>query len=142
METWRVWTPQRFLFLFIGLAYMMVWIQALLFHWRGAFRHRPMWGPVLTAPVLSAMGIVFAFIYGGVISVLFLILFLIGAMEGIAGIYYHLKGIRHYIGGFSLRNFMVGPPIILPMTFMVFSVVALLVYFLWPLPAGGGYAHR
>ncbi|MHB9031090.1 MAG: hypothetical protein ACYC9O_20165, partial [Candidatus Latescibacterota bacterium] len=140
METWEAWTPQRFIFLFVGLAYLLVWIQVLLYHWRGAFRHRPMWEPVLTAPLLAAMGIVFAFMYGGFLNLLFILLFAIGAFVGVSGIFFHFRGVHNYIGGFSLRNFMVGPPVILPMTFMVFSVVALLVYFVWSLPEGGGYA--
>ncbi|MEW5744753.1 MAG: hypothetical protein AB1805_04845 [Nitrospirota bacterium] len=144
MDTWESWPPQRFFYLFIGLAYLMLWVQVLLFHWRGAFRHWSMWGPVLFAPVLAVMGILYSFMYGGWLNWLFVILFAVGAIEGILGALFHFKGVKHYIGGFSLRNFMVGPPPILPMMFMTLSLVALLVYFAWPGPvtgpAGGGYA--
>lgn len=135
MERWDAWSPERFFYLFTGLAYMMVWVQVLLLHWRGAFRFRVMWTPVLEAPALSLMGIVFAFVHGGVLNALFVILFALGALSGLAGTYYHLKGIRHYVGGWTLRNFMAGPPAMLPLTFSALSMGALVVYCAWH--AGG-----
>ena len=133
MTGWDHWPPQRFIYLFIGLAYFLIWVQVSLFHWRGAFRHWPMWGPVLDSPLLGIIGILFAIIHGGWLNTLFLILFGLGTLGGLAGIYYHLAGIKHYIGGYTLRNFMVGPPIMLPITFMALSVAAIITYFLDPL---------
>ncbi|MHB0934960.1 MAG: hypothetical protein ACYDCO_05460 [Armatimonadota bacterium] len=137
MDTWDGWPLQRFIYLFIGLAHMMIWVQVVLFHWRGAFRIWAMWLPVLAGPLLAMMGIVFAFVYGGWLNGLYVFLFSVGVLGGMIGTYYHFRGVSHYIGGWSLRNFMVGPPPILPMTFFAFSVVALLVFFLWPGPVGG-----
>lgn len=131
MERWDAWTPERFFYLFIGLAYMMVWVQVLLMHWRGAFRFRIMWAPVLEAPVLSLMGVVFAFVHGGWLNTLFIIVFTLGALGGLAGTYFHFKGIRRYIGGWTIRNFLAGPPPMLPLTFSALSIGALLVYFAW-----------
>ncbi len=142
MGIWDSWLPQRFFYLFIGVAYLFIWVQALLYHWRGAFRSLAMWGPVLFAPFLSAMGIVFAFISGGFINWIFVALFAIGMLEGLIGVSLHFAGVKHYIGGFSLRNFMVGPPVMLPMLFLALSLGALLMFFLWPGPAGGLYAHN
>ena len=136
MSLWETWLPQRFFYLFIGAAYLLVWIQVVLFHWRGAFRHAAMWGPVLFAPFLSAMGIVFAFVHGGIVNWIFIIIYAIGTLSGMMGAVYHFKGVRHYIGGFTLRNFMVGPPVILPLMFLSLSAGALLMFFLWP-PQGG-----
>jgi hypothetical protein len=101
---WGSWLPQRFFYLFIGTAFLLVWIQVILLHWRGAFRRWPMWGPVLFSPVLSAMGILFAFVYGAWLNTLFIVIFAIGALDGLIGIYYHFAGVRHYIGGWTLRS--------------------------------------
>jgi uncharacterized membrane protein YuzA (DUF378 family) len=142
MSTWEGWPLQRFFYLFIGLAYLMIWLQVTLFHWRGAFRRWPMWGPVLFAPFLAFMGILFAFIYGQWLNWLLVVLFIIGTIVGLIGVVFHFDGIRHFIGKYSLRNFMVGPPPMMPLMFMMLSLAALLVYFLWPGPVttGGAYA--
>jgi hypothetical protein len=137
VDVWHAWSPQRFFYLFIGMAYLLIWIQVGLFHWRGAFRHTIMWGPVLYAPILAIMGMLYAFVYGGWLNWLFVIIFSLGALEGLIGTYYHLAGVKHYIGGWTLRNLMNGPPFILPITFLAFSAVALLIFFLWPGPVGG-----
>ncbi len=131
MEQWAAWTPERFFYLFIGLAYFLVWAQVLLMHWKGAFRFKVMWAPVMEAPFLSAMGIVFSLAHGGWLEGLFVIIFGIGALGGAIGSYYHLKGIRRYVGGWTLRNFMAGPPFALPVMFSVLSIAALFVYFVW-----------
>jgi len=133
---WEIPDLRNFFFLFIGAAYLLVWIQVILFHWRGAFRSRLMWGPVVLSPVLSAAGVLYAFLQGGPMDLLLVIVYALGALEGLAGTYYHFRGVRSYIGGWTLRNFMVGPPVILTFIFMVLSIAALLVYFFGT--AGGG----
>lgn len=140
MTGWDGWSPQRFFYLFIGAAYLLVWIQVLLFHWRGAFRHWPMWGPALFSPVLAVMGILYAFVHGGWINAAFVAVFAVGAIEGLMGVFYHFKGVQHYIGGVTLRNLMAGPPVIMPMMFTALSLAALLVYFIWPYQGGSAYA--
>ena len=137
MGIWETWQPQRFFYLFIGVAFLLVWVQVVLFHWRGAFRRIPMWAPVLFSPLLAIMGIVFAFFYGGIINWFFVIIFGIGALEGLIGTYLHFDGVRRSIGGFTLRNFMAGPPVILPVVFMALAAAALVLFFIWPGPAGG-----
>ena len=127
---------RSFFILFIGAAYLLVWIQVILFHWRGAFRSKVMWGPVMFTPVLAAIGILYAFFQGGFMDLLLVAIFGLGALEGLAGTYYHFRGVRSYIGGWTLRNFMVGPPVILALIYMVLSLAVLMVYFLGP--AGGG----
>jgi len=133
MTEWDNWGLLNFFYLFIGLAFVLIWIQVVLFHWRGAFRHRVMWAPVVEAPLLAAMGIVYSFVHGGILDWLFVLIFAIGTFGGLGGTYYHFRGVKNYIGGFSLRNFMVGPPVIIPMIFMAMSLSMLIVYFAWGL---------
>lgn len=123
---------QRFFYLFVGASFLLLWIQVLLLHWRGAFRLWPMWGPVLFAPVLSAMGILFAVFYGPWLAGPFIAVFSLGVLDGLAGIYYHFAGVRHYVGGWTLRNFIAGPPVVLPVLFTALSAAALMVYLIWP----------
>lgn len=140
MTGWDGWPLQRFFYLFIGAAYLLVWIQTVLFHWRGAFRHWAMWGPVLFAPVLAVMAVLYAVVYGGWMNSLFVVLFVLAVLEGAAGTYFHYRGVGHYIGGVTLRNLMAGPPVILPIVFTALAAAALLVYFIWPSQGGSAYA--
>ncbi|MDQ4005333.1 MAG: hypothetical protein M3135_03405, partial [Actinomycetota bacterium] len=48
-----------------------------------------------------------------------------GVLEGLAGLYYHLRGIRSQIGGFSMRNLLSGPPPVLPLAYALIGVVGL-----------------
>lgn len=132
MEQWANWEPQRFFYLFTGAAYLLVWVQVVLFHWRGAFRHWPMWGPVAYTPILAVVGIAYAFVHGGAMNMLFLIVYILGAVDGLVGVYYHAKGVTMYVGGWNLRNVMAGPPIVLTLIFFVLSFAALIVYYAWP----------
>lgn len=125
------WSPQQFFYFFMGLAYLLVWLQVGLFHWRGAFRHWAMWGPISVAPLLILAGLLYPFFYGGWRDTLFVLVFVIGALDGLAGLFYHFMGVRHYVGGFNLRNVMVGPPVILPTVFFALSAAVLLVYAVW-----------
>jgi hypothetical protein len=131
MESWQGWPLDRFLYIFLGLAFLMVWVQLTLFHWRGAFRHIAMWGPVIFTPVIALISIVYGFARGG-----FLDLLLIGSMglavlEGLGGAYYHFKGIASQVGGFNLRNSTTGPPPVLPLMYMALGALGLLIYY-WP----------
>ena len=141
MNTGDAWQLRHFFYLFIGAAFLMIWVQAGLFHWRGAFRNVAMWIPVLFSPVLSAAGLALAFGGGRAIDTLFVIVFGLGVLDGLIGTYMHFAGVKHYIGGFTLRNFMAGPPVILPMIFTALAAAALLVFFFWPAQAGGSYAY-
>lgn len=51
MEAWTDWPLERLLYLFLGLAYLLMWAQLTLLHWRGAFHHKAMLGPVFFTPI-------------------------------------------------------------------------------------------
>jgi len=53
MNFWDGWPTDRILILFSALAFALISVQVGLFHYRGNFRHRVMWGPVLSAPLLA-----------------------------------------------------------------------------------------
>jgi hypothetical protein len=117
MDAWDGWPFARFYVLFVAAAFVMLGTQVLLFHWRAAFRKWTMYGPVLMAPVLTAAGVVAAAMRDGWVGWVAVAVFGVGVLDGLIGIYEHLRGIAGRIGGFSPRNLMSGPPPLLPAMF-------------------------
>ena len=53
------------------------------------------------------------------------VLFWLGVASGLVGFFYHVRGVGQRVDGYVLRNFLVGPPIILPLMFSALGVVGL-----------------
>jgi hypothetical protein len=117
MDGWEEWAFQRFYVGFVGLAFALLGVQVLLFHWRAAFKQWTMYGPVLLAPVLAVAGIVGAVTRAGWLGWAVVAVFALGVVDGLIGIYEHSRAIAGRIGGFSLRNLVAGPPLLLPVMF-------------------------
>ena len=117
MDAWDGWPFARLYMLLVALAFAVVGLQVLLFHWRAAFRRWTMYGPVLLAPVLAGAGVVGALSREGWLGWAVLAVFLFGIVDGLIGIYEHARGVAGRIGGFSLRNLVAGPPVLLPVMF-------------------------
>jgi hypothetical protein len=126
VDAWDGWPFARLYMLLVALAFAVIGLQVLLFHWRAAFRRLTMYGPVLLAPVLVLAGVVGALQRDGVVGWIVLAVFLLGILDGIIGIAEHLRGIARRIGGFSLRNLMSGPPPLLPVAFMALALTGAL----------------
>ena len=122
MDAWDGWPFARLYMLLVALAFAGVGLQVLLFHWRAAFRRWTMYGPVLLAPVLVLAGVVGALKRDGALGWIVLAVFALGIVDGLIGIFEHLRGIARRIGGFSLRNLMSGPPPLLPVAFMALAL--------------------
>lgn len=123
---WSGWPLSRVLLLFTGLAFLLIAFQTYLFHSRQNFRRWVMWGPVLEGPILGILAIVIAvFNLPGPVTV-FTVLDGIAAAAGFAGFYYHFTGVGERVDGYKLQNFLVGPPVILPLMFTTISVLGLL----------------
>ena len=126
MDAWDGWPFARLYMLLVALAFAVIGLQVLLFHWRAAFRRLTMYGPVLLAPVLVLAGIVGALQRDGLLGWIALAVFALGIVDGIVGVAEHLAGIARRIGGFSLRNLMSGPPPLLPVAFMALALTGAL----------------
>jgi hypothetical protein len=126
MDAWDGWPFARLYMLLVALAFAVVGLQVLLFHWRAAFRRLTMYGPVLLAPVIVAAGVVGALKRDGALGWIVLAVFVVGIVDGLVGIVEHLCGISRRIGGFSLRNLMSGPPPLLPVAFMALALTGAL----------------
>jgi hypothetical protein len=126
MEAWDGWPFARLYMLLVALAFVVVGLQVLLFHWRAGFRSWTMYGPVLFAPVIVLAGVVGAVQRDGLLGWIAFGVFVIGILDGLVGIFEHLRGIGRRIGGFSLRNLMSGPPPLLPVAFMALALTGAL----------------
>ena len=126
MDAWEGWPFARMYMLLVGLAFAVIGLQVLLFHWRGGFRRLTMYGPVLLAPVLVVAGVLGALQRDGVLGWAVLGLFGLGIVDGVVGVFEHLRGIARRVGGFSLRNLMSGPPPLLPVAFMALALTGAL----------------
>jgi hypothetical protein len=111
---WNGWPIERVLILFVGLAFAMMFVQVTLFHYRQNFRHWSMWIPVIETPIFALLA--FLFIFNNATWLYFVLLasFTVGILSGMVGTYYHIKGIGDRVEGYKLRNFLVGPPLMLP----------------------------
>jgi hypothetical protein len=131
MTDWTGWPLERLLYLFLGLAYTLLWMQLTLMHWRGGFHNRIMWGPVIGTPFIAIAAFLMTFMHGGFVDTAFVVLFALGVLEGIIGTVMHLRGDARQVGGLTLRNIMSGPPPILPFVYMALSALGLAIHF-WP----------
>jgi hypothetical protein len=117
MDSWEGWDFQRFYLLFVAAAFVLIGLQVLLFHWRAAFSKLVMYLPVVASPFLAAAGIVAAITREGIVGWIALAIFSLGVLGGAVGVYEHLRGLAGRIGGFTPRNLVAGPPVLLPATY-------------------------
>jgi hypothetical protein len=123
MSEWDGWDLDRAVLLFSGVAYLVIWIQLSLFHWAGGFKHWAMWGPVLATPLVIAGAVAGAFERESPWGWVALGLLAFGVLDGLLGVYYHLRGMASQIGGFSTRNLLSGPPPMLPLAYAAMGVL-------------------
>ena len=117
MQAWEGWPLERLIYLFIGAAYLLAWIQLTIYHWKGAFHHKAMWAPVLLTPLIIIVALAAGFFRGDSIRQALLIAMGLGLLEGLIGTVLHSMGVAKMVGGFNLRNFAAGPPVILALIY-------------------------
>lgn len=129
MHSWDGWPLARLILLFVAAAYLLIWIQATLMHWRGAFRHRAMWGPVLYTPVAVIVVLAAVVTRADLIETLLVFTLGLATVLGAVGVGYHLRGITAQVGGITMRNLMAGPPPILPLLYAAVGALGLLAWY-------------
>ena len=125
MNDWNAWELGRAVLAASAVLYAGIWVQVTLLHWGGAFAAKAMWAPVLMTPpivVAAALGVVDADTFGWVAAAALAI----GALDGLYGVYRHLRGVAAHIGGLTLRNLIAGPPFVLPLAYSLVGVVGLI----------------
>jgi hypothetical protein len=123
---WDGWSMDRIVVLFVGLAYFLIAIQVTLMHYRQNFHHKAMWAPVASAPLFAVTGLTLAIWGYGWLHALFIAMMWLGVVIGMVGFYLHFHGVGVRVGGYELRNFMIGPPVIFPLIFSALGGLALI----------------
>lgn len=101
-------------------------IEVSLSHLGGAFHRWWMWLPVTYAPVLMIIAILLAADFSRTMAVVGLVFFGVGVVVGLLGTYFHFRAIGRYVMGYTLRNFVAGPPPLAPAQFFAMSVLGVL----------------
>lgn len=126
---WIGWPIERWLFLIIGVIFLAIFVQVTLFHLRQNFRHPAMWYPVIATPVLGVLSLIVTSGRSPAVLTLFSVFLVLGSVIGLVGTYYHFAGVGLRVEGYTLNNFMTGPPPVLPLTVTVVSILGLVVVF-------------
>lgn len=122
MNPWDGWPFARLYLLLVAVAFLVVGAQVYLLHWRGAFRSKAMWAPVVTAPLIAAAGVAAALSRNDIVGWTATAVFAAGVVVGLVGLVLHLRGITRRIGGFTARNLTAGPPPLLPLAFAALAI--------------------
>lgn len=96
---WTDWSLDRIVIFLVGLGYLMISIQVTLFHYRQNFRHPTMWVPVFGGPLTGVCAILLALINSRILLGLFQVLLWTTLIAGIAGFYFHYRGVGQRVGG-------------------------------------------
>lgn len=123
---WIGWPISRVLLLFTAIAMFMIFIQVTLFHYRQNFRHWAMWGPVIGTPVIGIFALTLSFYNLPWLRTATTLLFAVGILSGAAGTVMHVSGVGQRVDGYKMQNFLIGPPVTLPMMVAAISVLGLI----------------
>jgi len=129
---WTGWPWQRVIILFTGMAFLLIGLQVTLFHYRQNFRNWTMWVPVAASPALGLLLLAAGFYNLPVMRTILLVLLSIGALAGVGGFVLHFEGVGERVDGYRLNNFLVGPPVTLPLMVTAISLLGLIaLYWRW-----------
>jgi hypothetical protein len=126
VSEWIAWELGRVVLIAAAVMYAGIWAQVTLFHWGAAFASRAMWAPVIMTPLIVAAAAIAVVTRSDPWGWVAVVALGIGVLDGLYGLYRHLRGTVSQIGGFTLRNLMAGPPPLLPLAYSLIGVVGLL----------------
>ncbi|MBL0385950.1 hypothetical protein JJB07_04730 [Tumebacillus sp. ITR2] len=126
---WYGWPLERVLLLLLGLIFFAIFVQVTLFHYRQNFRHWAMWVPVIEAPLAALFCVTYVFFAPAWVWLTLVVLLTAAFFSGMVGSFLHWRGVGERVGGYEMRNFLVGPPVALPAMITVTSLIGLLVLF-------------
>lgn len=127
---WAGWPAERILYLFLGVVSLAVAAQVTLMHWRQNFRHWSMWAPVIETPLLAVVALLLTWVNSGALRSLLVLLSALSGLTGLVGTYYHWAGVGERVDGYTLNNFMVGPPVALPLLVSALGALGLIAVYL------------
>ena len=85
-----------------------------------------MWIPVTATPVFGLCLIFYAYTKVPWLLFLLTVLLSVGIAAGAYGSYMHIHGVGERVGGYKMRNFLVGPPLTLPAMISAVSLLGLI----------------
>src|SRR4051812_49550913 len=90
-------------------------VEIYVNHYGGSFGNKWMWTPVALSPALSAAGVA-AVASERVARTVLPAVAALTALDGVAGLYFHLRGVARKPGGFreATYNLVMGPPALAP----------------------------
>jgi hypothetical protein len=111
----RAGRAQKLLSVVTAASALPMGAEIYLNHYGGSFGNKWMWTPVALSPALSAAGVAGVFSERAARTVL-PALSSVFVIDGLAGVYFHLRGIARKPGGFQepTYNLVMGPPALAP----------------------------
>jgi hypothetical protein len=125
MSEWQAWELGRVVLVSAAVMYAGIWVQVTLFHWGAAFASKAMWAPVLMTPLIVVAAVLGVIDRGG-FGWVAVVALAVGVVDGLYGLYRHLRGDVSQIGGLTVRNLIGGPPPVLPLAYSLIGVVGVL----------------
>jgi hypothetical protein len=115
IENLRAGRAQRLLSGATAASALPMGVEIYVNHYGGSFGNKWMWTPVALSPALSAAGVAGVFSERAARTVL-PVLSAVFALDGLAGLYFHLRGVARKPGGFreATYNLVMGPPALAP----------------------------
>lgn len=123
---WNGWPISRVILLFTSIALLMIFLQVTLFHYRQNFRHWAMWGPVIGTPVIGILTLALSFYDVPWLRTTTALFLVVGLLTGAAGEIIHINGVGQRVDGYKMQNFLIGPPLTLPLMVAAMSVLGLI----------------
>ncbi|NEW09555.1 hypothetical protein GK047_26835 [Paenibacillus sp. SYP-B3998] len=123
---WSYWSLDRVVILYVGLAYVFIWMQVTMSHYKINFYKKAMWGPVILAPLICLISILTVLLNSKGWLFTAQLFYWFGTLEGLIGFFFHIRGVGQRVGGYALRNFLTGPPVMMPLLFSAVSILGLI----------------
>ena len=127
VENLRHGRAQRLLSAATAASALPLGLEIYINHYGGSFGNRWMWSPVLLAPGVTAAGVAGVYSERAARTVL-PAMSLAFALDGLAGEYFHLRGVARKPGGFheASYNLVMGPPALAPGSLAMVGAIGLM----------------
>ncbi|MEC0244888.1 hypothetical protein ACI48J_25180 [Paenibacillus chitinolyticus] len=123
---WNTWTLDRSVILFTAFAYLFIAAQVTLSHYRQNFHRKVMLIPVITAPLYFLVGLLAVLLNRPWFLHLFHMGMWLGILTGLYGLSLHIRGVGKRVGSYAFRNFLIGPPVLMPLLYSALGVLGLI----------------
>src|SRR5262249_53813065 len=122
---------QRFLSFIAGASAMLSGLEVAYEHYKGSYSRRVMYTPVALSGAMTVAGIA-GFASPTAAKTVLRYTSAITLLDGIAGFYFHSRGVQRKPGGWRLplTNIVMGPPICGPLLFGVSAYLGLIASFM------------